>query len=299
MIDDFELRDRKLGRLEVQAVNRQLPGRAGAREWQLDTLKLDTPEAQLAAIGRWQGAGARRMALDFKLDMADSGAFIERMGGGVALRGGKGLLSGRLSWAGSPLSLDFPSLEGTLKLDVEAGQFMNADPGGARLIGVLGLQSLARRMTFDFRDLFQEGFAFDSIDGSVQVARGVADTRDMRMQGLQAMVLMQGSANLQRETQDLRVMIVPNFDASGAALATLAINPAIGLGALFAQWALREPLMAAATREFHITGSWADPQVQAVERPIGTPLPTAGPAADAASIPLLPPASAPAKKAAP
>ena len=281
--EDFELRGRKLGRLQVQAVNRQLPGRAGAREWQLDTLKLDTPEAKLQASGRWQGAGLRRMALDFKLDLSDSGAFIQRMGGGAALRGGKGALSGQLSWAGSPLSLDYPSLEGALTLDIDGGQFMNADPGSARLIGVLGLQSLARRMSFDFRDLFEEGFAFDSITGTVQVARGVADTRDLRMQGLQATVLMQGSANLQRETQDLRVLVVPNFDASGAALATLAINPAIGLGALFAQWALREPLMAAATREFHITGSWAEPQVQTVERALGTLLPSAGPTTAATS----------------
>jgi hypothetical protein len=185
-------------------------------------------------------------------------------------------LQGQLSWAGSPLTLDYPSLEGKLRLDVDAGQFLHADPGSARLLGVLSLQSLPRRLSLDFRDLFQEGFAFDSIEGDVAIARGVAETTDMHMSGAQATVLMQGSADLRRETQDLRVLVVPKIDATGAALATMAINPALGLGTLFAQWALREPLIAAGTSELHITGSWADPQVQRIDRNHGAPDPARG-----------------------
>jgi len=274
VIDDFELRGRKLGRLQVEAVNRSPQGRAGPVEWQLDKLELETPEASFKATGRWAASGTRRMAMDFSLDLADSGAFVERLGGGTTLRGGKGQLLGKLSWAGSPLTLDYPSLDGALELDIDAGRFQYAESGGARLLGVLSLRSLTRRLTLDFSDLSESGFAFDSVDGKVQLARGVADTRDLRMQGQQATVMMQGSADLQRETQDLHVLVVPNFDASGAALATMAINPLIGLGTLFAQWALREPLAAAAAREFHITGSWADPKVQAVQRALGTPLPS-------------------------
>ena len=264
VIDDFELRGRRLGRLQVMAANRPLPGAAGLREWQLDRLDLDTPDARLRASGRWAASGARRMAVDFKLELADSGAFLDRLGVGGALRGGKGQLDGKLSWAGSPLTLDYPSLDGRLRLELAAGQFLHADPGSARLLGVLSLQTLPRRLTLNFRDLFQEGFAFDGIDGDVTVARGVAETDNLRMRGVQATVLMQGRADLRRETQDLRVWVVPNIDATGAALATMAINPAIGLGTLFAQWALREPLIAANTRELHITGSWAEPQVQRV-----------------------------------
>lgn len=207
------------------------------------------------------------MQLDFKLKLSDSGAFLQRLGSGDALRGGAGELQGHLSWVGSPLSLDYPSLEGQLKLNVGAGQFLHANPGGARLLSVLSLQALPRRLSLDFRDLFQEGFAFDVIEGEVDVARGVAQTKELRMQGAQATVLMQGSADLLRETQDVRVLVVPNFDAAGAALATMAISPAIGLGTLFATWALREPLIAAGTSELHITGSWADPQVQRIAGP--------------------------------
>jgi uncharacterized protein YhdP len=76
---------------------------------------------------------------------------------------------------------------------------------------------------------------------------------------------MDGSANLVAETQDLHVIVVPHIDAGTAALAATAINPALGIGAFITQWLLQKPLSKAATREFHVSGAWADPQV--------TPLP--------------------------
>jgi uncharacterized protein YhdP len=49
-------------------------------------------------------------------------------------------------------------------------------------------------------------------------------------------------------------------------LMAVAINPAVGLGTFLAQFLLRQPLQSAATQEFHVSGSWADPQVQKIAR---------------------------------
>ena len=62
------------------------------------------------------------------------------------------------------------------------------------------------------------------------------------------------------------------------------INPAIGLGTFVAQLFLREPLMKAATQEFHVDGTWADPRVTRVGR--GSGLETVvGPAAPPVPVP--------------
>jgi uncharacterized protein YhdP len=42
------------------------------------------------------------------------------------------------------------------------------------------------------------------------------------------------------------------------------INPAVGLGTFLAQMFLRQPLMRAATQEFHVDGTWTDPKVTRV-----------------------------------
>jgi uncharacterized protein YhdP len=146
-------------------------------------------------------------------------------------------------------------------------------PGAARLLSVLSLQSLPRRLALDFRDLFQEGFAFDSLTGDVSINQGVAHTNNLRMRGVQAAVLMEGSADVERETQDLRVVVVPEINAGTASLAYAAINPAIGLGTFLAQVFLRKPLTQAGTREFHVTGPWSDPKVERVQRKAGEAVP--------------------------
>ena len=290
VVEDFELRGKHLGRVEVDAVNRATPQ---GRDWQLTKFNVTTPEAQLTATGHWSAVGTaamrgavapRRAVMDFKLALADSGALLDRLGTPKAIRGGKGQLAGQIAWNGSPFALDYPSLTGQINVAIDAGQFLKAEPGAARLLGVLSLQSLPRRLSLDFRDLFQEGFAFDTFTGDVSIAQGVASTNNLRMRGVQAAVLMEGSADIARETQDLRVVVVPEINAGTAALAYAVINPAIGLGAFLAQAVLKKPLTAAGTREFRVTGPWADPKVERVERKLTDDVPNV----DA-------PASAPAK----
>ncbi|RZJ13091.1 MAG: TIGR02099 family protein [Rubrivivax sp.] len=261
-VDDFELRGKRLGRLEVLAY-----APAAARDWKLEKLQIDSPDATLNASGRWSGDDRRRTTLDWKLDVHDGGKLLERLGHGQALRGGKGALVGQVGWDGSPLAPHYASMGGAFNIQLDTGTFLKAEPGVGRLLGVLSLQSLPRRLLLDFRDVFAEGFTFDGVTGDVKIAGGVARSENIRIRGLQAAVLVEGSTDLAAETQKLRVVVVPEVSAGGASLAYAAINPAIALGAFLAQMILSRPLAASNTREFHITGSWDDPKVEKVEAP--------------------------------
>jgi uncharacterized protein YhdP len=202
VVDDFELDGKKLGKLEVGATLQ-----AGGRDWRLTRLAMTMPEARLTGTGRWGDGPSRHMALDFRLELRDAGAFLGRLGIGRVLKGGSGRLDGSIAWSGSPLALDYPSLQGKLQLALDKGQFLKVDAGAGRLLGVLSLQSLPRRLTLDFRDLFDEGFAFDNVSGDVTIAQGVASTRDLRMRGLSVAVLMSGRSDLRAETQDIEVIL--------------------------------------------------------------------------------------------
>ncbi|MDM0039499.1 YhdP family protein [Variovorax sp. J22G21] len=266
VVDDFELLGRRLGRAEISAVN---VGGAG-REWRLNKLNFTTPEGTFTAQGSWAASRARgearRMTMSFKLDMSDAGALLGRFNMKDVVRRGRGRLEGEVDWRGSPFSLDYPSLGGQLHVDVESGQFLKADPGLAKLLGVLSLQALPRRLTLDFRDIFSQGFQFDFLRGDAKIAGGVASTNNLQMKGVNAAVLMEGNADIARETQSLHVVVVPEISAGTAALVATAINPAIGLATFLAQAALSRPLSAAATQEFQIDGTWADPKITKVPR---------------------------------
>jgi uncharacterized protein (TIGR02099 family) len=286
IVDAFELKGRKLGRLEIEAVNRgagTVAREGGIREWRLNKLSLSTPEALFTASGNWAPEGAqpvapggvrqlprpgerRRTAMKFRLEIADAGVLLARFGMQDVVRRGRGVMEGNVSWVGSPLAFDYPTMTGSFNVNMESGQFLKADPGLAKLLGVLSLQSLPRRLVLDFRDVFSEGFPFDFVRGDIMIEHGIARTNNLQMKGVNAAVLMEGAADIARETQDLKVVVVPEINAGTASLVATVINPAIGLGSFLAQMFLREPLMRAATQEFHVDGTWSDPRMTRVAR---------------------------------
>jgi uncharacterized protein YhdP len=79
-------------------------------------------------------------------------------------------------------------------------------------------------------------------------------------------VLMDGQADIAKETQNLRVVVVPEINAGSASLIASIINPVVGLSSFLAQLLLRGPLVNAATQEFIVDGTWLDPKVTQVPR---------------------------------
>ena len=271
VVEQLELRGKKLGRVEIEAVNPE-PQRSRAKaapEWQLNKFNIIVPEATFKSTGRWLTATdsgqQRKTEMNFKMDVSDAGALLKRLGTPDALRGGSGQLEGAIGWQGSPLALHYPTMAGQFAVKMGRGQFLKADAGAAKLLGVLSLQALPRRLLLDFRDVFYEGFAFDSVRGDVTIAQGIAVTRNLQIKGINAMVQLDGSADIARETQKLRVVILPALDAGTASLvAGIAVNPVVGLTAFLTQLFLQNPLAKATAQEFYIDGSWADPRVTKV-----------------------------------
>ena len=293
VVEDFELRGQKFGKIEIDAVNRlsNASGAAngatdGTRVWRLNRLNVTVPEAKLTANGFWayrEGLRTdtaskgdanllntlerRTTGIDFKLDISDAGQLLERFGFKGVVRNGKGKLDGQLTWRGSPLAMNYPTLAGQFNINVENGQFLKVDPGAAKLLSVLSMQSIAKRLTLDFRDVFSEGFVFDFLRGDVTIDRGLATTNNMQISGVNAVILMDGKSDIAAGTQDIRVVYAPEVNAGVASLLVAsAINPAIGLGTFLAQLFLRQPLIEAVTKEFKVSGTWSEPVVTEVKR---------------------------------
>jgi uncharacterized protein (TIGR02099 family) len=273
VVDALELRGKQLGRVEIEAINtdKDLARTPAAREWQLKKFNITLPEGTLRSTGRWlaarEGSPWRKSEMNFMLDVQDAGAMLTRLGTPEALRGGAGQIEGIISWQGSPLSLHYPSLNGRLDVRMGRGQFLKADPGVAKLLGVLSLQALPRRLLLDFRDVFAQGFAFDSVQGDVTIVHGMANTRNLQIKGVNALVQLDGTADIARETQKLRVQILPIVDTGTASLvAAITVNPLVGLTTFIAQWLLQNPLSRASAQEFLVDGSWAQPQVTRIDQ---------------------------------
>ncbi|OFJ50056.1 TIGR02099 family protein [Janthinobacterium lividum] len=277
--EQFELFNKKIGRLELQAYNTMA---ADVREWRVGKLQLSNADGALSGNGKWViKDGQSTTSLRFGLDIVDAGKLLERFGFADTVRRGKGRLSGDIAWNGLPYSLDIPSLSGQIEMNVESGQFLKQDPGAAKLLGVLSLQALPRLLKLDFHDVFSEGLAFDGITANASIKRGVVSTDNLKMHGVAATVLMDGKADIANETTNLHVVVIPEFNlGTGPLVYALAVNPVIGLGSFLAQLFLRAPVMKALTYHMQIAGPWKSPVVTKLDggklEPVAVPAASAG-----------------------
>lgn len=278
--ESFATRERKYGKMELAATN-------DGRDWRIERLFLGLGDGALTADGVWQSWASRpSISLNIGLDVSDAGGFLTHFGYPGTVKGGTARLEGKLGWVGSPQTIDYPTLTGTLALSAQKGQFLKAEPGIAKLLGVLSLQSW---ITLDFREMFGEGFAFDALSGHASITKGVMNTEDFTMKGKAAQVSMSGQIDLAHETQKLKVRVVPSIGDSFSSVAGLVLaNPIAGLGAMLAQRLLKDPLGQVFAYEYTVTGTWADPKAEPVAREV--------PAGSApATFPPAPPVAAPAK----
>ena len=263
VIDAFDVGEKKLGKLEMVAIN-------AGNEWRIQRVNLANVDGVLAGSGVWRarrtGEARRRLALDFTLEAYDAGKLLERLGFPGTVRGASGRLEGNVAWEGSPLAIDYPSLAGNIALRAEKGQFLKAEPGVGKLLGIMSLQALPRRLALDFRDVFSEGFAFDLVSASSKIERGVLSTSDFKMTGVTAAVLMNGEVDLVKETQGLRVVVLPDLSGGmGSVVTALLGNPILGLATYLAQRVLKDPLSRAFSFEYVVSGTWADPKTARIQ----------------------------------
>ena len=259
--DALHARERTIGKLELLA-------NPAGNDWQIRKLALVNDAGRIDADGSWRNVASRsQTTLNVAIDVKEAGEFLGRFGWPNAVKGAPTKINGRLSWDGAPSDFDYPSLSGTFKLQSGAGQFTKVDPGVGRLLGVLSLQALPRRISLDFRDVFSEGFAFDTIAADVRLQNGVMHTEDFRLVGPAAAVNIAGDVDLARETQQLKVRVQPAL-ASGVSVGTAALfiaNPligaAVGAGTLLAQKMLNNPFDKLFSYEYAVTGSFDDPIV--------------------------------------
>ena len=259
--DRFDFRGHTLGRLELKA-------EPAGEEWHIDRLDITADHATFHSRGgsRRTGSGAIT-TLALKLDADNLNALLDLFGYGSYVKRGSGTLEGTLAWPGLPHEFAVSNLAGSFKVGAQRGQFARIEPGAGKLLGLLSLQSLPRRVTLDFRDIFSEGFAFDRIQGDVKVARGVLLTDNFEIVGPAAFVSIAGEVSLPNETQGLTVRVVPEISEGVALAATVIGTPVLGLSTLLVTKLLRNPIGKVVAYEYQVSGSWDNPQVQRTSAP--------------------------------
>lgn len=258
IVDKLNFKGLPVGKLELLA-------KQDEQTYQLDHLRLSNPDGVLTVSGKWKmSADAPRTEVNVKSEIHNAGNVLARSGFPNSVKNGSGKWEGSFTWPGSPAQFNKTDMSGHISLDTGKGQFLQIDPGIGKLLSILSLQALPKHITLDFEDVFSKGFEFDSIKGDAEIKQGVVVTDNLKIEGSAAKVSMQGQIDLNSETQNLRIRIVPAVGNSAALISALVATPVVGAGVYLASKILNDPLGQMASFEYNVSGSWADPKVEKV-----------------------------------
>ena len=252
-IDSLEVDGKKVGKLELVSMTSK-------QNINIQKFKIINDKNIFQAEGDWIGWNKNPISnINFSWKISNLGETLNFLGFPNFVKDGEADVSGQLRWPGNPFSFDKTKVDGSFNLDVRKGIVQKVEPGIGRLFGLLTLQSLPRRLSLDFRDLFGSGFVLDTMNVAVRVNNGIMKTSNFRMDGPAAEVFMSGEINIIKETQDLNLKVTPHISDS-LSIAALAGGPLVGAVAFIAQKILKDPLNKVLTSEYRIIGTWEKPE---------------------------------------
>jgi uncharacterized protein YhdP len=133
------------------------------------------------------------------------------------------------------------------------------------LLGLLSIRALAKRISLDFRDVFDAGFSFDQATGTFTMENGMATTDDMLLKSSAASISITGSTNLADQQYDQLLTIRPGLGNTLPIIGVLAGGPVGVAAGLALQGLLHEQIGEATKVQYTITGDWDDPVFEAVD----------------------------------
>jgi uncharacterized protein (TIGR02099 family) len=167
----------------------------------------------------------------------------------------------QLYWPGSPLAFSLKKASGDVDLSITTGRFVDIESGSSRLLGAFNFDSLLRRVELDFSDLYQRGFAFDTIRGKLGFRDGVVNfTSPLVIDGPSSRITIEGEINLPRETIAADMLVRIPLGENISMLAGLLGAWPIALSTYLASKIFAAQVEDFTTIVYRLDGPWSNPQ---------------------------------------
>ena len=259
---------------DYQLGSMQLTASPIANGLSFEEIEFEKPEMTITGTGVWEKSFNRNRSyftINLKADKFHK--MLDTFGyDAAAITAGQTNISIDAGWEGSPDEFSLDKLSGTFDIKVKKGRLLEVSPAAGRLFGLLSIQTLPRRLTLDFTDLFGKGLAFDNITGSFNITSGNAYTNDLHLTGPSADVMVSGRTGLSDQDYDQLVTVTPQF-ADNLPIASALLGPVgIGVGAVLYLAgnmfdSINDNIDKMLRHQYTITGNWYNPKIEKLKDP--------------------------------
>lgn len=234
----------------------------------LNSFDVDMEHSTVAMTGRWftDDQGKQKTQLQGELKTNSVEEFMTGLGLISPLAKTPADVNFRLAWQDQPFSFNGKSLNGHVTIATQAGRISNVSDKGTRFLSVLSLQSLVKRLSLDFSDIFNDGLPYSSMQASLQITDGAINNNDFLVNSSSGKITGSGYIDLVTDTINYNLSFFPDVTSSLPVLAAFAVTPTTAL-AVFALSKILEPVVEVITElKFNVSGDLDDPVFMEVKR---------------------------------
>lgn len=189
------------------------------------------------------------------------GALLRNWGFKVGIKESRAAGDIKLLWPGTVSDFNVAGLSGGLTMSLSKGYLEEVSDAKARIFSLFSLQSLLRRLTLDFSDIYKDGFFYDSINGQFGIRDGRIITEQFAIDGNAAEVKISGMVDLGQETLDQYAQVTPKLTSSLPVIAGWAVEPTTGVLVWLLSKVFEPAIDVISNIDYRLVGSWQSPQV--------------------------------------
>jgi len=177
----------------------------------------------------------------------------------------QGQLTFNLNWQDAPYAPSLAGLNGSASLNLGPGRVVDIGASNGakmdlgRMLSIFSLQTIPRRLSLDFSDVFQKGYSFDSVKGDFNFQKGSAYTNNLHFDGPVARVGIDGRIGLKNKDYDFMLAVTAHVTGSLPVAAAVVGGPIAGIAALAVNTVIGSQVSKAATYYYSVTGTWDNP----------------------------------------
>ena len=234
----------------------------------IKSLRITSPNVDLRASGEWKQNGKGSIThLQGGVTSVKVSRLLKNFGMDVTnFLSDNGSMNFNLAWPDAPFAPSLATMSGRTSLVlgpgriVDLGEENNAKMDIGRMLSIFSLQTIPRRLSLDFSDIFQKGYSFDSLRGDFVIDDGDVTTNNMRFDGPVAKVGINGRIGLKNKDYNFILSVTAHVTSSIPVAATLLTgNPLIGIGAFAVNTMLGANASGVITNYYSVTGPWSHP----------------------------------------
>lgn len=236
----------------------------------IQQLDVISPRDKFTAKGAWEKTNNQSVTgLIGSLKSESLGALLKDVGLLSDLEGASSNIYFDLNWPGAPQAFSKASVNGLATVKTKKGRLLNVEPGFGRVFGLLGLDTIKRRLQLDFSDLVQKGLSFDKIKGRFVVVNGDARTDNLYVESPSSRLDIVGRIGLGKEDYDQLITVTPKSTDSLPVAGALAGGPLLGAAIYIVQKVAGKTVNKLTGYQYRVTGGWDNPTMKQLSQPGG------------------------------